>query len=83
LSGAAQVFPSTCWECSVCCGTRVTVEDGRVTDIAPNPDHPYSKGAFCIKGIRGALGVTYGPGRILHPLRRDGPRGSGRWTRIS
>lgn len=83
LSGAAQVFPSTCWECSVCCGTRVTVEDGRVTDIAPNPEHPYSKGAFCIKGIRGALGVTYGPGRVLHPMRRDGPRGSGRWTRIT
>src|SRR5690349_19398579 len=81
--GAAQVFASTCWECSVCCGTRVTVENGRVTDIAPNPEHPYSKGAFCIKGIRGALGVTYGPGRVLHPMRRDGPRGSGRWTRIS
>jgi len=80
---AARVVPSTCWECSVCCGTLVTVEDGRVTDIAPNPGHPYSKGAFCIKGVRGALGVTYGPGRVLHPLRRDGPRGSGRWTRIT
>jgi anaerobic selenocysteine-containing dehydrogenase len=79
----ANVFPSTCWECSVCCGTHVTVTDGRVTDIAPNPEHPYSKGAFCIKGLRGALGVTYGPGRVLHPLRRDGPRGSGRWTRIA
>ena len=80
---AATVYPSTCWECSVCCGSLVTVADGRVTDIAPNPDHPYSKGAFCIKGIRGALGATYGASRVLHPLRRDGPRGSGRWTRIS
>src|ERR1700681_2888891 len=79
----AAVYPSTCWECSVCCGSLVTVRDGRVTDIAPNPAHPYSKGAFCIKGIRGALGVTYGPSRVLYPMRRDGPRGSGRWTRIS
>ncbi|HLH92991.1 MAG TPA: molybdopterin-dependent oxidoreductase [Xanthobacteraceae bacterium] len=81
-SGAA-VHPSTCWECSVCCGSLVTVENGRVTDIVPNRDQPHSKGAFCIKGIRGALGVTYGPGRLLHPMRRAGPRGSGNWTRIS
>jgi hypothetical protein len=27
---------------------------GRVTKVAPNPQHLHSKGAFCIKGIRGA-----------------------------
>ena len=79
----AAVHPSTCWECSVCCGSLVTVEDGRVTDITPNRDHPYSKGAFCIKGIRGALGATYGPNRLIYPMRRDGERGSGKWQRIS
>src|ERR1700680_3040574 len=80
---APTVHPSTCWECSVCCGSLLTVADGRVTGIAPNPEHPYSKGAFCIKGIRGAPDITYGPSRILHPLRRKGPRGGGEWTRIS
>src|ERR1700681_684951 len=80
---ASAVHPSTCWECSVCCGSLVTVENGRVANIAPNPDQPYSKGAFCIKGIRGAHGITYGPSRILHPMRRVGPRGGGQWTRIS
>jgi anaerobic selenocysteine-containing dehydrogenase len=80
---ASTVYPSTCWECSVCCGSLLTVQDGRVTGIAPNPEHPYSKGAFCIKGIRGAAGITYGPSRILHPLRRAGPRGSGEWAQIS
>ncbi len=80
---ASTVHPSTCWECSICCGSLVTVADGRVTNIAPNPKHPYSKGAFCIKGIRGAESLTYGPSRLLHPLRRKGPRGSGEWTRIS
>jgi anaerobic selenocysteine-containing dehydrogenase len=81
-SGAA-VHPSTCWECSVCCGSLLTVENGRVTDIVPNRASPHSHGAFCIKGIRGALDTTYGPGRLLYPMRRDGPRGSGRWRRIS
>jgi len=77
------VYPSTCWECSVCCGSLLTVENQRVTEIAPNPEHPYSHGAFCIKGIRGALGVTYGPTRILHPMRRTSARGEGQWQRIS
>jgi anaerobic selenocysteine-containing dehydrogenase len=82
-STADGVYPSTCWECSVCCGSRLTVEDGRVTNVAPNPQHPYSKGAFCIKGIRGATGITYGPSRVVHPRRRSGPRGSGQWQEIS
>jgi anaerobic selenocysteine-containing dehydrogenase len=80
---AAMVHPSTCWECSICCGSLVTVSDDRVVSIAPNPENPYSKGAFCIKGIRGAESLTYGPARLTHPLRRKGPRGSGEWTPIS
>src|ERR1043166_2674655 len=76
---ADGIFPSTCWECSVCCGSLLTVESGRVTKVAPNPQHPYSKGAFCIKGIRGATGITYGSSRVVYPRRRSGPRGSGQW----
>src|SRR5690349_65261 len=55
---ADGVFPSTCWECSVCCGSLVTVADGRVTKVAPNAGHPHSKGAFCVKGIRRATGLN-------------------------
>jgi thiosulfate reductase / polysulfide reductase chain A len=80
---ADGVYPTTCWECSTCCGALATVEGGRVVDYAPNPEHPYSKGAFCIKGIRGAPGITYSPNRLLHPMRRMGARGEGRWARIS
>jgi len=77
------VYPTTCWECSTCCGALATVRDGRVVDFAPNAAHPYSKGAFCIKGIRGAPGITYGPNRLLHPMRRTGARGEGKWARVS
>jgi anaerobic selenocysteine-containing dehydrogenase len=76
-------YPTTCWECSTCCGALATVRDGRVVEFAPNRDHPYSKGAFCIKGIRGAPGITYGAGRLLHPMRRAGARGEGKWARVS
>jgi anaerobic selenocysteine-containing dehydrogenase len=74
---------TTCWECSTCCGALATVRAGRVVEFAPNRDHPYSQGAFCIKGTRGAPGITYGPNRLLYPLRRRGARGEGAFVRIS
>jgi anaerobic selenocysteine-containing dehydrogenase len=80
---ADGVYPTTCWECSTCCGALAKIEGGRVVDYGPNPVHPYSKGAFCIKGIRGAPGITYGPNRLLYPMRRVGARGDGRWARVT
>lgn len=82
-SATDGTYPTTCWECSTCCGALATVRGGRVVDFAPNADHPYSKGAFCIKGIRGAPGITYGPNRLLYPMRRTGARGESKWARIS
>jgi len=78
-----QILPTTCWECSTCCGALATVREGKVVKFGPNPDHPYSKGAFCIKGIRGAPDLTYSPNRLLHPLRRTGARGEGQWAEIT
>ena len=77
------IIPSTCWECSAHCGSLVTVEDGRVTRVSPNPEHPASLGAFCVKGIRGLPELTYHPDRVLYPMKRTGPRGGGRWQRVS
>jgi thiosulfate reductase / polysulfide reductase chain A len=76
-------YATTCWECSTCCGALATLRAGRVVEFGPNPAHPYSKGAFCIKGIRGAPGITYGENRLLYPMRRTGARGEGAWSRIS
>lgn len=76
-------YPSTCWECSTRCGSLVTVKDGKVAKVGPNPDHPGSKGAFCVKGIRALPELTYGPNRVRRPMRRIGPRGSGQWQEIS
>jgi thiosulfate reductase/polysulfide reductase chain A len=87
MSAAAKpqdgTYATTCWECSTCCGALATVRDGRVVEFAPNRDHPYSKGQFCIKGMRGAPGITYGEQRLLYPMRRRGARGEGAWARIS
>jgi anaerobic selenocysteine-containing dehydrogenase len=80
---ADGTFPSTCWECGTICGSLVTVKDGRVTKVGPNPGHPATRGAFCVKGILGAPGWTYHDSRLLRPLRRAGARGEGRWREIS
>lgn len=79
----ANTIPSTCWECSTCCGVLLEVEAGRVKEVAPNPAHPASRGALCIKGVRGLPGIAYSERRLLHPLRRVGARGEGRWTEVS
>jgi anaerobic selenocysteine-containing dehydrogenase len=76
-----QTVASTCWECSAYCNSLITVSGGRVTKIMPNPQAP-SQGAFCVKGMRGLPEWTYHPNRLLHPMRRAGPRGSGQWERI-
>ncbi|MEA2774191.1 MAG: hypothetical protein QOD93_7153 [Acetobacteraceae bacterium] len=79
-----RVVASTCWECSAYCGSLITVNDaGRVAKIMPNPKNPLSKGAFCVKGMRGLPEWTYNPNRLLHPMRRVGDRGAGQWQRIS
>ena len=51
-----------------------TVEEGRVTKLRPDPDHPLSKGYACPKGIA-MTEVQNDPDRVLHPLRRR-PDGS-------
>lgn len=78
-----SVRPSTCWECGTICGSLLTVENGKVAKIAPNPAHAGSKGAFCVKGIRGAKEWTYSDGRLKTPLRRTKARGAATFEPIS
>ena len=71
-----------CQLCSTVCGTISHVKDGRVIKIEGNPRDPNSRGKLCARGQAG-LNHQYHPERLLHPLKRVGPRGSGRWRRIS
>src|SRR4029078_719361 len=81
--GELKVVPSTCSECAVHCGSLVYVRDGVIEDLQPNPQHPRSRGPFGIKGLKGPTGLTYSEKRLLHPMRRTGERGEGKWERIS
>ena len=73
--GCAHDCPDTCaWE--------VTVEDGRAVKLAGAADHPYTAGALCAK-VNHYLDRVYSPDRVLHPLRRCGPKGRGHFERVS
>ena len=77
-----EQVPGMCQLCSTVCGTIAHVKDGRVLKIEGNPRDPNSRGKLCARGQAG-LNHQYHPERLLHPLRRVGPRGSGRWRRIT
>ena len=57
-----------------------TVEDGRLTQLRPDKDHPLSRGFACPKGIA-MTEVQNDPDRVLHPLKRVG--GPGEFERVS
>lgn len=68
--------------CPDSCGVKVGVEEGRIVSIAGDPDHPVTRGFLCGKVNRYAERV-YAPERILHPMRRVGNKGEGKFERIS
>jgi anaerobic selenocysteine-containing dehydrogenase len=68
-------------DCPDTCSWLATVEGNRVVRMQGNPDHPYTAGALCTKVSRYAE-RTHHPDRLLHPLRRRGPKGSGQFERV-
>src|SRR3972149_1612820 len=80
--GARRAVPSTCLMCPARCGILGMVEEGYLVKIEGNPQHPHNQGGLCARGLAGTNQV-YNPDRLLYPLRSQGPRGQGRWQRIS
>ncbi len=79
-----RLVPTTCFNCESACGLLAYIDrdTGIVRRFEGNPAHPGSRGRNCAKGPA-TLNQMYDPDRILHPLRRSGPRGSGSWERVS
>ncbi len=61
---------------------RVTLEGDRAVAIGGDPEHDFTRGFLCHKTAR-FLERVYHRDRLLHPLRRVGPKGSGQFERIS
>jgi anaerobic selenocysteine-containing dehydrogenase len=80
-AGEEKQITSVCGQCPAGCGIRVRVVEGRAVKIEGHPEYPLNRGGCGPKGQAG-LQMLYHPDRIKGPMRRDGPRGSGRWKPV-
>jgi anaerobic selenocysteine-containing dehydrogenase len=80
--GFDSVVKSHCRNCHGGCGVLVYVQGGRIAKIAGDPDCPINHGTLCSKGLASTQ-LVYHPDRLTYPVKRVGPKGSGRWERIS
>ncbi|MEM9138982.1 MAG: molybdopterin-dependent oxidoreductase, partial [Pseudomonadota bacterium] len=82
-----EVRRTTCYMCACRCGINVHIRKGDngaplIRYIEGNRDHPVNRGVLCAKGSAGIM-QHYSPARLMKPLLRVGPRGSGEFKEIS
>ena len=79
------VVTSTCGHnCGGRCVVNAHVRDGRIVKISTDPRKWTPEVPplhACVRGF-GQLERVHHPDRLMHPLRRTGPRGSGQFERI-
>ncbi len=73
--------------CAICdpttqCGLDLSVRDGRIVKVEGSRENPHNRGTLCAKGAA-TRQYVYHEDRLLTPLRRTGPRGSGEFEPIS
>lgn len=73
-----------CSGCDIYCQVHAEVpESGLVGDVRVKAMDPRPlKANICMKGVHAPAGFSH-PNRVLYPLKRVGPRGSGQWQRVS
>ena len=71
------------FDCPDTCSISVTVDEGRILKVRGSTAAPYTAGVICTKVAQGMEAFVHGPQRLLHPLRRIGPKGSGQFERLS
>jgi thiosulfate reductase/polysulfide reductase chain A len=95
-SGNGTWVYSTCQMCGGTTGIKVHVVNGKVVKIEPNEFNPIGVanvstdyallkpqgGRMCPKG-NSAVRALYDPDRLKTPMKRIGPKGSGKWKAIS
>ena len=76
MMATIEVLGTCHHDCPDSCGWVATSVDGVLTQLRGNPEHPFSKGELCPKVSKFVHRVNH-EDRVLHPLIRTGPKGSG------
>jgi anaerobic selenocysteine-containing dehydrogenase len=69
-------------DCPDGCSLVVSVREGRIVEIDGSSRNPSTRGYICAK-VRKFDQRVYGDSRLRYPMVRTGPKGSGRFSRIS
>ncbi len=81
-----QVYKTNVWSagagCHGGCGQKLYVKDGKLIKVEGDESHPWNQGRACPR-VLALTQYMYHPDRLLHPLKRSGKRGEGKFERIS
>ena len=81
-SSSRNVIAACPHDCPDTCSMIVTVDNDKILEVRGNPDHPYTDGRLCVK-INHYEERVHSTDRVMHPLKRKGPKGNGQFERIS
>jgi anaerobic selenocysteine-containing dehydrogenase len=81
-TGVRHVHGACALDCPDTCAWIVTVQNGVAVRLEGDRAHPFTRGSLCNK-LHGYLDYARSPERLLYPLRRVGPKGTGSFERIT
>ncbi len=82
--GEEKSYTTFCHICGNHCALKVTVENGKVTDVRGAGETEFPTNVCSVKkGESHIIGTLNNSDRLKHPLKRRGERGEGEWEKIS
>ncbi len=80
--GSFEVLGACPHDCPDTCSLVTSVQDGVAIKVHGNANHAHTGGVLCTKVSR-YTERSYHPERLLAPLKRSGPKGSGQYVEVS
>jgi anaerobic selenocysteine-containing dehydrogenase len=83
VADVIETFHGGCpHDCPDTCSMQFHVKNGELLSVSGNPHHPMTRGGLCVK-LKDYEKRHYHPNRLLHPMKRVGPKGSNQFERIT
>ena len=81
-----EILPTVAWSagpgCHGGCGQKLYIKDGKLIRVEGDENHPFNQGRSCPR-VLALKQYMYHSDRVLHPLKRVGERGEGKFEPIS